>query len=203
MADNNQDQLLDHDYDGIREYDNRLPNWWLYTLYGSIVFAVLYWVWLHTWGFGLQQEARYQAEMRSYEEAQAQAAEAAPEQTNASLAAMTSDTAKVAAGQQIFTQFCVACHQADGSGLVGPNLTDAYWIHGGRPLDIVHTITYGVPEKGMVAWGPQLGPKRIEDVAVYVLTLKGKNLPGKAPEGELESPPAAGEAGETEAESEA
>jgi cytochrome c oxidase cbb3-type subunit 3 len=81
----------------------------------------------------------------------------------------------------------VACHQADGSGLVGPNLTDAYWLHGGQPLDILHTVTNGVPEKGMVAWLSQLGPRRVEDVTVYVLTLKGKNLPGKEPQGEPEA----------------
>ncbi len=186
MADNNRDQLMDHDYDGIQEYDNRLPNWWLYTLYGAIVFSVLYWLWLHTWGFGLQQQDRYEHEMARYEAISAETADAAPTMTNEMLQAMTADEAKVAAGEQIFMQFCMACHLADASGLVGPNLTDAFWIHGGKPLDIVKTITEGVPEKGMVSWGPQLGPKRIEDVAIYILTIKGKNLPGKEPQGEPE-----------------
>ena len=187
MAEPTRDQVLDHDYDGIQEYDNRLPNWWLYTLYGSIVFGVLYWLWLHTWGLGLQQQARYEREMQDAERIQAAAAASGPAPTNESLAALTADPARVEAGREVFLQFCVACHLADGSGLVGPNLTDGYWLHGGKPLEILTTVTKGVPEKGMVAWLPQLGPQRVKDVTVYVLTIQGKDLPGKAPEGEPEA----------------
>jgi cytochrome c oxidase cbb3-type subunit 3 len=179
MVENDRDQLRDHEYDGIREYDNRLPNWWLYTLYGSIAFAALYWLWLHTWGFGLQQQTRYEREMSAYEQVLAEAAESRAEVTDASLLALASDPARLAAGREIFDQYCVACHLADGSGLVGPNLTDGHWIHGGAPLQIRHIITVGVPE-----------PRRVEDVTAYILTMKGKNLPGKAPEGELETPTA-------------
>jgi cytochrome c oxidase cbb3-type subunit 3 len=93
----------------------------------------------------------------------------------------------VGAGRATFEQFCVACHLADGSGIVGPNLTDGYWLHGGQPMQIWNTVTHGVPEKGMVAWGNQLGPKRVQEVVAYVLTMKGLNRPGKEPQGEPEA----------------
>ena len=99
MAEPTRDQVLDHEYDGIQEYDNRLPNWWLYTLYGSIVFAVLYWLYLHTWGVGLQQEVHYEEEMRDAERMQATAAASGPELTNESLLALTKDAATYLKGR--------------------------------------------------------------------------------------------------------
>ena len=63
---------------------------------------------------------------------------------------------------------CVACHGDRMQGLVGPSLSDDVWIHGGSLADITRTITTGVPEKGMVSWGPILGPEKIEAVAQFV-----------------------------------
>jgi len=181
------DQLREHEFDGIQEFDNRLPNWWLWTLYGAIVFAVGYWLVFHTWRLGELPRQAYRDEMAAAAEAQlARMGEA--EITNESLQLMAQVPARVEAGHQVFEQFCVACHRADASGDVGPNLTDAYWLHGGAPLDILRTVTYGVPEKGMVAWMNQLGPRRVQDVVAYVLTLRGKNLPGKEPQGDLYEP---------------
>jgi cytochrome c oxidase cbb3-type subunit 3 len=81
---------------------------------------------------------------------------------------------------------CAACHGQKGEGVVGPNLTDAYWIHGGGIKNVFKTIKYGVPAKGMIAWETQLSPSQIQKVASYVLTLQGTNPPnGKAPEGEI------------------
>jgi cytochrome c oxidase cbb3-type subunit 3 len=186
MADQHADIILGHDFDGIQEYDNRLPNWWLLTLYGAILFSVLYWTALHTWRWMPQSHEKYRQEMA--EAAQAQLAAMATQQvSDEALLLMSQIPENVARGKAIFDGFCVACHLADGSGQVGPNLTDAFWLHGGRPLQIHHTVTYGVPEKGMVAWGNQLGPARVQDVVAYVLTLKGKNRPGKAPQGEPET----------------
>ena len=184
--DEQQDKVLDHEYDGIQEYDNRLPNWWLYTLYGAIVFSVLYWLYFHTWEFGALAHEQYEAEMVAAAEAQLARMEG-QEVSNEALTLVSTVPDRLESGRVVFEQFCVECHLADGSGSVGPNLTDAYWIHGGSPMDIHHTVTNGVPDKGMAAWGNQLGPRRVQDVVGYVLTLKGKNLPGKAPEGELET----------------
>ena len=179
------DQVLDHDYDGIQEYDNRLPNWWLWTLWGAIVFSVGYWLAYETYGWAMNPVARYEASMEE--------AGPAPDLesrglTESDLVAMSSDPAVVADGQEVYTQYCQVCHLPEGQGLVGPNLTDDYWIHGGRAVDIHNTIVEGVVEKGMAAWGRQLGPERVDAVVAHVLTFRGKNLEGKEPQGELYQP---------------
>jgi len=180
-----QDELLDHEYDGIREFDNRLPNWWLYTLYGAMIFSLFYWLGFHTWNVWSLPHQRYEDEMAAAAEAQLKAMEG-QELTDETLRLMSSVPATVARGRATFEQFCVACHMADASGNVGPNLTDNYWLHGGQPLQILNTVTHGVPDKGMAAWGNQLGPVRVREVVAYVLTLKGLNRPGKEPQGVLE-----------------
>jgi cytochrome c oxidase cbb3-type subunit 3 len=180
------DEVREHEFDGIREYDNRLPNWWLFTLYGSIVFAVLYWLSLHTWRWSPLSHQQYEEEMGRAAQVQL-AAMASQQLSDEALTLMSQIPETVARGQAVFEGFCVACHRADGSGQVGPNLTDAYWLHGGRPMQIHRTVTSGVPEKGMAAWGDQLGPARVQDVVAFVLTLKGKDRPGKEPQGEPET----------------
>lgn len=174
------DELLDHEYDGIREYDNPLPRWWVMLFYFGIAFAVVYIPWYH-FGPGPLMLEEYEAEM-------AAAAAAMPEKTgpsDADLAAAQGDPARIAAGKATFATLCVACHTADGGGLVGPNLTDDYWIHGGSMKDVVHVITEGVPEKGMISWKTQLKDEEILAVAAYVKSLRGTTPANpKAPEGE-------------------
>lgn len=178
-----QDQVLDHEYDGIREYDNKLPNWWLYTLYGAIVFSVAYWLVFHTFGVGKLPDERYVVEMTEAAEAQLARMDG-QEIDDEALTLMASIPDRVAEGKEVWSTFCVVCHTESGGGSVGPNLTDAYWIHGGSPTDIHATVTHGVVDKGMAAWGDQLGPRRVQSVVAYVLTLKNTNAPGgKAPEG--------------------
>lgn len=180
------DQVI-HEIDGIQEYDNKLPNWWLYTLYASILFAVVYWYHYQASGFGESPAEAYKAEMDRALAAQAtqiQVGEATPE----ALVALTKDPNAVALGKQVFASTCAACHRGDGGGMVGPNLTDEYWLHGGSPDKIYKTIASGVPDKGMPAWQPQLGALKTQAVAAYVLGLRGTNAPGgKAPQGERES----------------
>jgi cytochrome c oxidase cbb3-type subunit 3 len=146
---------------------------------------VLYWFTLHTWRLAPLSNERYQGEMARAAEAQL-ARMAGQEITDESLLLMAQVPATVERGHAIFEQFCVTCHNVDASGKVGPNLTDGYWLHGGRPLQILHTVMNGVPDKGMAAWGNQLGPARIQDVVAFVLTVKNKNRPGKDPQGVLE-----------------
>lgn len=185
------DEMLDHEFDGIREYDNPPPPWIMWILYGSLAFAVVYWMVFHTFRVAAFPTAEYDHEMARAAEMQL-ARMSSSELTDDALALMSTIPNHVAEGRQIYDQFCVACHMPDGQGSVGPNLTDAYWLHGGRPLQILKTVTDGVPDKGMVAWGAQLGPSRVQKVTAYLLTIKGKNVPGKAPQGtmETESPPA-------------
>jgi cytochrome c oxidase cbb3-type subunit 3 len=186
MSDN-QDKLRDHTFDGIQEYDNKLPNWWLWTLYGAIAFALVYWLVVHTIAVTNTPQQQLQADMVAAAEAQLARA-AAGGLSNESLKLMTTIPDRVAEGQAIFLQYCAVCHKEDGSGSVGPNLTDFYWIHGDAPLDHHAVIMNGVPAKGMAAWGNQLGPRRVEAVTAYVMTLEGQDLPGKAPEGEYYAP---------------
>ncbi len=177
------DRVLDHDFDGIQEYDNRLPNWWLWTLWGTIVFGVGYWLVFHTYGLRDLPYAAYDKVMAASNASRADSS--ARGLTAADLVAMSQDQEKIGEGQAIWGQYCIVCHKAKGEGLVGPNLTDQYWIHGGGPLDIHNTVVQGVTAKGMAAWGRQLGPDRVDAVVAWVLTLRNTNVPGKEPEGEL------------------
>lgn len=186
MSEEKQDQVLDHDYDGIQEYDNRLPTWWLAILYATIVFAFFYWSYHFTLG-GPTPQDRYRGELVAAAEAELARMEG-QELNNETLFTMASVPTQVEAGRAIFQQFCVVCHADQAQGNVGPNLTDGYWLHGGRPMDILHTVTNGVPDKGMVAWGNQLGPRRVQQVVSYILSLRNTNVPGKDPQGEKVGP---------------
>jgi len=176
-----------HEVDGIQEYDNKLPNWWLYTLYGAIAFAAVYWYWFEVIGAGQSPKEAYQAEL-DREAADKASAMTVGEATPEALLAMSKDPNAIALGKQVFTSTCAACHRGDGGGVVGPNLTDEFWLHGSAPEKIYKTIASGVPDKGMPAWQPQLGALKTQAVTAYVLALKGTNVPGgKAPQGERET----------------
>ncbi|MCB9683779.1 MAG: c-type cytochrome [Alphaproteobacteria bacterium] len=154
-------RLLGHaeENDGIEEYDNALPDWWLGLFIFTIIWGIGYAVEYH-FVSGRSQAGYYEAEMVA-------AAEKWPESKPQALAF---DDATVAAGKEIFGQQCASCHGAALTGGIGPNLVDATWIHGGEPEQIRATITNGVPEKGMPTWGPILGPDKIAKVAAYVVT---------------------------------
>lgn len=182
MVDQHADITLEHSFDGIQEYDNRLPNWWLFTLYGAVVFSVGYWLFYHTFGVGFTQDEAYDHEVEIAAQQQLQR-EMGKEVTDDSLILMTKVQAQVDAGAKIFQQKCVQCHGPQGGGDIGPNLTDDFWLHGPGPLQVYNTVMNGVLDKGMQAWKDQLGPVRVRQVVSYVLTRKGLNVPGKAPQG--------------------
>lgn len=182
MADQHADITLDHSYDGIQEYDNRLPNWWLFTLYGSIVFSIGYWLFYETFGVGFTQDESYQHEVELAAQAQIER-EMGKEVTDEALLLMTQVPAQLDAGAKIFQQKCVQCHGPQAAGDIGPNLTDDFWLHGNAPLQVYNTVMNGVQAKGMQAWKDQLGPVRVRQVVAFVLTRKGLNVPGKAPQG--------------------
>jgi cytochrome c oxidase cbb3-type subunit 3 len=184
MTDPNVDQVRAHTHDGIEEYDNRLPNWWLFILYGSIVFAVGYWLVFHTLGIAELPRAKYNDEMAAAAEEQlARMAEGGT--TNESLQLMSTLPDKVAEGRRLFETYCVVCHADQGQGNIGPNLTDQYWIHGPTPMDHRAVVTNGVLDKGMAAWGRQLGPRRVDLVVAYLVSISNTNVPGKEPQGEF------------------
>ncbi len=178
-----EDALLGHEYDGIQEYDNALPNWWLATFYLAILFSIGYWSWYHIYEKGASP-AQLHAEAVAADLASRPVEVATPPPTAEEILAASKDPEVVAAGQQIFTVNCVACHGAHAEGKIGPNLTDAYWIHGGTPEDVYKVVTEGVVAKGMVPWKDALGPTRIRQVVAYMWTLRNTNVAGKAPEGQ-------------------
>lgn len=179
------DLLLDHDYDGIRELDSQIPPWFLWLFYLTITFAVIYMLDYHVFNSSPLQDAEYQLQVK-----QAEVERAALMNSGAFLneesVTLLSDAAALDAGKQIFTANCVACHAADGGGLVGPNLTDDYWIHGGGIKNVFKVIKYGVVAKGMISWQSQLNPKQMQDVSSYIISLHGTTPANpKAPEGTI------------------
>ncbi len=166
-----------HTIDGIEEYDNRLPNWWLFTFYAAIAFAVVYWFHYQQFG-GEGSIARYEREMQPVWAAEAARLRAAGSVTPAMLLALSRDQSIVGQGRSLFTTHCVSCHTNSGGGNIGPNLTDRAWIHGGNPTQIYRTVLAGVTNKGMPAWGAQLGADNVQALVAFVLTIKNTNVAG-------------------------
>jgi cytochrome c oxidase cbb3-type subunit 3 len=161
-----------HEYDGILEADNRLPRWWLYTLFATMFFSVGYWFYYQEFHAGKSPTEAYFAEQAALAE------QNGVDPSDAEILA-----SKPELGAKIFADNCVSCHEAQGQGKIGPNLTDAFWLHGGDPLSVYKTIRDGVPAKGMPTWKPILGRAGVVQVASFVASLHDKNVPGKAPEG--------------------
>jgi cytochrome c oxidase cbb3-type subunit 3 len=177
------DRLIEHSYDGIQEYDNPMPRWWVTTFWATIIFSVIYAFNMFGIGSGPGRIAQYEADMAAA--AAARPAET-PTSTPEQLLAYAADPEHVEEGKEVYGKNCAACHAADGGGLIGPNLTDAAWIHGGS-IDSVHrVIMEGVLAKGMPAWGQILKPEDVENVTAYVWSLRGTTPAApKAAEGEV------------------
>jgi cytochrome c oxidase cbb3-type subunit 3 len=167
-----EDPIREHVYDGIQEYDKRLPNWWLYTLYITIVFWVGYWAyyeWLRVGPSGTEVVDAAMAKI---------AAERLSVATidDESLWQMSRNAGFVEAGQATFNTNCAACHlvslrgKSESAAAIGPDLTDTEWLHGGRPAQVHALVSDGVLTKGMPAWGPVLGAKKISEVTAYILS---------------------------------
>lgn len=186
-VENNEEILLDHDYDGIKELDNSLPPWWVYLFYTCIIFAAVYLVRFEMMG-GADQEMELKKEMEQAQIDIAEYKKTAPDLMDENSVTLLTAPAELAIGKEIFMKNCVACHRADGGGQIGPNLTDDNWILGGGIKNIFHTITNGGRDgKGMIAWSKSgLKPTEIQHVASYVISLRGSNPPNpKAPEGDI------------------
>lgn len=188
---NKQDEkyLLDHNYDGIKELDYPLPNWWLATFFITVIFAGVYPIWYHFSGVpSNREEADTEAAAIKAEIAKANASKQFDVNI---LNAAFADTAKKDAGKLVFAEKCAACHNSPsggvGAGSIGPNLTDDYWINGkGTLADIAQVIQMGVAAKGMPTWGGVISNDDIANVTAYVKTLKGTNpQDAKAPQGDL------------------
>jgi cytochrome c oxidase cbb3-type subunit 3 len=177
-----------HEYDGIQECDNALPRWWLAILYGSIAFGALYWLAAETFKIIPSPGAAYKTEMAKVAAEQAERMKAVGTVSDETLLTMGKDPKSLEEGKAVFVSTCAPCHAATGGGGIGPNLTDAAWIHGGTPTKVYGTIKEGVIAKGMPAWSATLGEERVRLVSSYVVSLRNTNVPGgKAAQGTVEN----------------
>jgi cytochrome c oxidase cbb3-type subunit III len=174
-----EDSIRPHAFDGIQEYDKRLPNWWLYTLYITIVFWVGYWGYYEWFHAGPSSEEAVITAMAKIEAERLVAAKV----DDASLWKMSQNGAFVEAGRATYAANCAACHLASLRGksespaAIGPDLTDTMWVHGGQPTEVYDLITKGVLAKGMPTWGPVLGAKKISEVTAYILSKHKEGEP--------------------------
>lgn len=180
------DLELDHNYDGIRELDNRLPPWWLYGFYVSIIFAVVY-----LWRFHVSETAPLaEEELKiAMQEAEIQKANYLKNSANnidENTVKYLTEATDLESGKKIYEMNCTPCHGKSGEGVVGPNLTDEYWLHGGSVSDVFKSLKYGWPDKGMRAWKDDFSPKQLAQLTSYIKSIGGtKPANAKAAEGEI------------------
>jgi cytochrome c oxidase cbb3-type subunit 3 len=180
--------IMEHEFDGIAELNNPTPAWFMVLFYGSIIIAVIYMLNYEVLGFGPSQEQEYATELEQAvvdKEAFLSKPGNAKNAVNESNVVQSKDVAIIKEGAALFQTRCTPCHGNHAEGVVGPNLTDEYWLHGGKVGDVFKTIKYGVPEKGMIAWEKSLSATQISDLTNYILSLQGsKPANAKAPQGD-------------------
>lgn len=173
---------IPHSYDGIKELNNPIPAWFNFLFYGTMIFAVGYMYYYH-FGGGERQDDEYKTEIVNAEIAKKKFLANSGGKIDESTVKI--DESQIVSGKGVFDANCIACHGPNGEGIVGPNLTDEFWLHGGSVSDIFKVVKYGVPEKGMVSWEKNLSAKNISEVTNYIISLKGtKPANPKAPQGE-------------------
>lgn len=187
ILDDEKDKLLDHEYDGIQELNNPMPPWWLYGFYFTILLGVVYMFYYDVLGIGPSQLEEYEAEVTLAEELYQPAEEVTPSVSFAELEIL-SDEASIAAGKALYSSprnLCTTCHGGQSEGLVGPNLTDDFWIHGCNLESIMTSIKTGFPTAGMPPYGSgaPLTDTELQQLASYIISLRGSNPPNpKQPE---------------------
>lgn len=180
--------MMDHAYDGIYELNNPTPPWFMGLFYITILFGFIYIGVYHVMGDGNIMETEYKEEVLAAEKTHEEYMKKFANSINEDNVKVLADAKGLEAGALIYKQNCVACHGEKGEGKVGPNLTDEYWLHGGSIKNIFHTVTEGVPSKGMISWKKQLNPLQIQQVSSYIMTLIGtKPANAKEPQGNVYS----------------
>ena len=181
-----QDITLDHSYDGIQELDNRLPRWWIWGFYCTIIFACVYLYRSQVSHTAPSSIEEYQIAMAQAEEQKEEYLKHAANNVDENTVKLITDASLVKQGHEIFETNCSPCHGDKGQGIVGPNLTDDYWLHGGSIHDVFKTIKYGYPEKGMKSWKDDFSPNQIANLVSFVKSLHNSHpANAKEPQGEL------------------
>lgn len=184
-----EDLLIDHTYDGIQELDNPTPVLFNALFYSTIVFAIGYLLIYHVFGWGMNQEQEYLAEMQAAEVQRMEYLATSGTNIDENNVELDLSPEMVIPGQEIYLQSCGVCHGNQGEGMIGPNLTDEYWLHGGDIKDIFRVVKYGVPDKGMVPWESSLTPVQIAQVSNFIASIMGTNPPNpKDPQGDKYEP---------------
>lgn len=185
MSNDKNEKMTDHDYDGIKELDNDLPRWWLAKFYITIVFAIGYYAYYEL-GSGPSIQQEFEQEVAAISAAQKSAAPKSSFPNIEKLNAARKSPEQIATGRAAFQTRCASCHGDKGQGLIGPNLTDDFWINGdGTLVAIAKVINDGVPAKGMPPWGALLSEDEVYAVSSYVKSLRGTNPAGaKAAQGQ-------------------
>jgi cytochrome c oxidase cbb3-type subunit 3 len=188
MSDPNIDRLSDHEYDGIREYDNPLPGWWVMLFWATIIFSVIYLIWYHVGIHGESVAKSYEAAVQQVAQKQ-NAAFGDLKPDAATLVSLMADAKAMERGASVYKAYCLACHGPEGQGLVGPNMTDDHYKNVKSIEEFVTVITNGAGNGTMPQWGTTLSKSDIIVVASYTAAMRGKNLTGPRPaEGEIIAP---------------
>ena len=182
-----------HSWDGIEEFNNPLPRWWVWVFYLTIIWGVGYSIAYPAWPgissatsglLGWSSRAKVQAEIDAADMAHAgirqeiESVELAAIAGNPELASYASQ-----AGASVFRTWCAQCHGAGAAGAKGyPNLLDDEWLWGGDIEAIATTIRHGIRNEEdpdaryseMPAFGEILEKEEIGQVVNYVMTLSGQ-----------------------------
>lgn len=166
------DVLTTHSYDGIQEYDNPMPFWWKAIFVVTVIWSPIYVVgiemgYINTYEMNLEAEVVENNALRQTIEKEA------PKIDEAMMVAAFKDDTMIANGSKVFASTCASCHGQKGEGLIGPNLTDKFWIHGGAPMDVHKVIVDGIADKGMPPWGSVLSSEDQVNVVAFIDSIKG------------------------------
>ena len=179
VFDDEQDKLLDHEYDGIKELDNHMPVWWLWLFYITIVFGVGYLLYYEAFEIGPSMAEQYEIEVAEAKKLYAPDPQSPVEQAGF---VFSTDPTDIEEGKAIFmsaNNLCFTCHGNSGEGLVGPNLTDEFWINGCSAEEVAESIQTGFPSKGMMPYGSgaKISDTELNKLVSYIGSLKGSNPP--------------------------
>jgi len=180
-------ELMAHEYDGIREYDNPTPGWWHAIFLATILLCLPYIAVYHMSPLPWSPQARYETAVA--EHFRRQFAKFGDLQGDgATIAGLAASPEYMNAVSATFISKCASCHGKNGEGLVGPNLTDDHYKNVKSLADLYNVISEGVVAKGMPAWKIQIPQVERVLLAAYVATLRGTDAPGRAPEGDVIPP---------------